>query len=94
MTSGSVSGPSAASSRSLDVEADPLPQHLDVGVAAEQRVGHGACELGLVGHQQRDVAQHVDHPGGRGRRTRGRAGGAAASRRQNTSATRCSLDEK
>jgi hypothetical protein len=61
----------------VDVEADPLPKHLDVGVPAKQCVGDCTGELWLVGDEQRDVAQDVDHPGGwvvgvmaRGRRGR------------------------
>ncbi len=48
-----------------DVAADAQPQHLDVGVPAQQRGGHRARELRLVGDQQRDVAQHFDDARGR-----------------------------
>ena len=77
----------------MDLPADPQPQMLDVGVPAEQRVGHRAGELGLVGDQQRDVPQDRDHAHGRiGESVAGT--GLAASRRQKTSATRCSFEEK
>ncbi len=89
-----MSGPERGAQPVADVATDALPQHLDVGILAEQRVGHRACELGLVGDQHRDVPQHLDDARGRIRRDSCDAGGDAASLRQNTSATKCSLEEK
>ena len=77
----------------MDFAADAQPQMLDLGIRAQQGVGHRAGEGGFVGHQHRDLAQHRDHARGRSGESVGGTG-LDASRRQNTSATRCSLDEK
>ena len=52
----------------MDLTADAQPQMLDLGILAEQRVGDRAGQCGFVGDQQRDLAQHGDHPHGRIRR--------------------------
>ena len=78
----------------MDVAADSMPQHLYVRVPAEQRIRDRTGELRFVGHEQCDVPQHVDDAAGPIVGLHASAGGAAASLRQNTSATRCSFDEK
>ena len=60
----------------MDLTADAQPQMLDLGILAQQGVGHRAGECGFAGHQQRDLTQHRDDPCGRirriGRRNRAR----------------------
>ena len=53
-------GPERRGQPIADVTPDAQSQHLDVGVLAQQRVGHRARELGLVGDQQSDVPEHLD----------------------------------
>ncbi len=74
--------------------ADPEPQMLDIGILAEQSGGDRARQFRLVGNQQCDMPKHADHAVDRVRGDSSGGAGVDARRRQNTSATRCSFDEK